>query len=132
MGAGLAVALGAARCGVAGTGNGGSAVNATQGEQCRELVGCGEVSRGDGSVLAGVRYRLELSINGTVKGTISAPASERLLVPTGMFDSLVLQLAGGRQIAFEVRVYESRRGGSGRIDGRLLRAAGKFKAPLAA
>jgi hypothetical protein len=107
-------------------------VNATRGEQCRELVGCGEVSRVDGSVLAGVRYRLELSINGTVKGTISAPPSERLLVPTGMFDSLVLEVAGGRQIAFEVRVYESRRGGSGRIDGRLLRAAVKARTSIAA
>jgi hypothetical protein len=107
-------------------------VNGTQGAQCRELVGYGEVSRVDGKVLAGVRYRLELAMNGTVKGTISAPASERLLVPTGMFDSLVLEVAGGRLIAFEVRVYESRRGGSGRIDGRLLRTAAKVKAPIAA
>ena len=107
-------------------------MNGTQGEQCRVLDGYGEVSRADGRVLAGVRYRLELSINGTVKGTISAPPLERLLVPTGMFDSLVLKVAGGRQIAFEVRVYESRPGGSGRIDGRLLRTAMKSKVPVAA
>jgi hypothetical protein len=90
------------------------------------------VSRDDGSVLAGVGYRLELSVNGTVKGTISAPPSERLLMPTGMFESLVLKVAGGRLIAFEVRVYESRPGGAGRIDGRLLRPAAKLQAPIAA
>ena len=107
-------------------------MNATQGGQCQELIGSGVVSRGDGSVLPGVRYRLELSANGTVNGTISAPPAERLTVPGGLLDDLLLQMPGGRLIAFEVRVYESRPGGSARIDGCLLRTAVVTPSPLAA
>ena len=98
-------------------------MNGTQGGECQQLIGAGVMSRGDGSILNGVKYRLELSVDGTVKGTISAPPSERLTVPTGLLDGLQLKMAGGRRIAFEVRVYESRPGGSARIAGRLLRVA---------
>jgi hypothetical protein len=107
-------------------------VNGTQSGQWQELIGSGVLSRGDGSVLAGVRYRLELLVDGTVNGTISAPPSERLTVPGGLLDDLLLEMAGGRQIAFEVRVYQSRPGGSARIAGRLLRTAVVTPSPLAA
>jgi hypothetical protein len=107
-------------------------VTGTEGGQNQQLIGSGVVSRADGSVLPGVRYRLELCVDGTVNGTISAPPSERLTVPTGMLDGLLLKMAGGRLIAFEVRVYESRPGGSARIAGRLLRAAVEVASPIAA
>ena len=107
-------------------------MNGTQGGECQQLIGAGVVSRGDGSVLPGVRYRLELSVDGTVRGTISAPPLERLTVRTGMLDGLLLKMASGRLIAFEVRVYESRPGGSARIAGRLLRTAVVTSSPLAA
>ena len=105
----------------------------TEGAQAQQLTGCGELWQGDSSRVLAVTYRLDLSPDGTVKGTITAPPLERLPVSAGGPMSLpVLKVSSGRLVAFEVRVYEPRPGGSAQIAGCLLRSAVEVTTPAAA
>ena len=105
----------------------------TEGAQREQLAGCGELWQGDSAMATAVTYRLELSPDGTVKGMITAPPLERLPVSAGGPMSLpLLKIDGRRLIAFEVRVYEPRPGGSAQIQGALLPHTVNRKSPAAA
>jgi len=80
-----------------------------------------------------VTYRLDVSADGTVTGIITAPPLERLTVTAGPPDAMpLLKIGGGRLIAFHVRVYEPRPGGSAQILGYLLPQTVNLDSPLAA
>ena len=106
---------------------------ATAGGQRQQVVGTGELWAGDAARPMAVTYRLELSSDGTVTGMITAPPLERLTVSAGPADSMpLLKVRGGRLIAFQVRVYEPKAGGSAQILGYLLPHTVDLDSPVAA
>ena len=105
----------------------------TVGAQRQQLVGSGELLAGDAAKPALVTYRLEVSTEGTVTGIITAPPLERLTVVAGGTDNMpLLRIPGNRLIAFQVRVYEPRPGGSAQILGSLLPQTVNRESPAAA
>ncbi len=86
-----------------------------------DLVGRGQVSRGDRIVLTNVIYKITVVRGGAVFGEIKAPYSERLvpLVASGPADWLKLRLDDGRMVFFQLRRADGVPGGWGEVEGRL-------------
>ena len=91
-------------------------------EEVQQVVGRGELWCGAELMLSGVTYHLDCSADGNVRGQICAPPAQRLARLAASPDVPLLRLASGRFIAFEIRVYERRLGGSAQIAGHLLPA----------
>ena len=90
----------------------------------QQIIGCGELWCGPDHVLGAVQYRLEVLADGGVTGQITAPPSARLApFMASTPDLRLLRTANDRFIAFEIRVYEPRPGGSAQIAGHILPAS---------
>ncbi|MGH8639137.1 MAG: hypothetical protein ACREUZ_18535 [Burkholderiales bacterium] len=89
--------------------------------QDENLVGRGQISRGDRVVLKNVIYKITVSRGGAVVGEIKAPYYERLIsfVASGPADWLRLRLDDGRLVFFQLRRAENAAGGWGEVEGRL-------------
>ena len=101
--------------------------------EVQQVMGRGELWRGHDTVLTGVSYRLEILADGSVEGQITAPPFGRLApFVSAARDLPLLRIASSRFIAFEIKVYEPRPGGSAQIAGHLVRATVDLGSPVAA
>jgi hypothetical protein len=86
-----------------------------------DLVGRGQVCRGDAIVLTHVIYKITVVRGGAVFGEIKAPYDEclRQYVGSGPADWLRLRLDDGRLVFFQLRRADTIPGGWGELEGRL-------------
>jgi hypothetical protein len=86
-----------------------------------DLVGRGQVCRGDAVVLNHVIYKITVVPGGAVFGEIKAPYYEQLghYVASSPADWLKLRLDDGRLVFFQLRRAETVPGGWGEVEGRL-------------
>jgi hypothetical protein len=89
-----------------------------------QLIGIGNVSRGDRVVLEGAVYRLSLTSGGRVTGGIKAPSTARLCHLAVPGPRLHLTLEDGSGVSFFVFRAQTAPGGWGDVEGRMAPGEG--------